>query len=160
MSAPRGRPARPERPPHVELRVGRRTKAHGLKGALKIDLYTDDPVRRFVPGASFALQVPSESPWHGKRLELAELKWFNDQQVGFVAAGEDRTAENPRVRGVLWIGANPEVPAEEDAWYDHQLAGLRELRDGVEHARIACVDHPPAQDLLAVTTPTGEVHVP
>ncbi len=160
MSAPRGRPARPERPPHVELRVGRLTKAHGLKGALKIDLYTDDPARRFVPGASFALQVPSESQWHGKRLELTEVKWFNGQPVGFFAGVEDRTTAETLVKAVLWIESDPDEPAEEDAWYDHQLVGLRVLRDGVELGRIARVDHLPAQDLLAVATPTGEVLVP
>ena len=42
----------------TQLRVGRLTKAHGLKGAIKLELYTDDPERRFVPGAEFSLQVP------------------------------------------------------------------------------------------------------
>ena len=65
------------RPGTTQLRVGRLTKAHGLKGALKIELYTDDPERRFTPGAIFALQVPTSSPWHGKTLELAELRWYN-----------------------------------------------------------------------------------
>ena len=48
----------------TQLRVGRLVKAHGLKGALKIELYTDDPDGRFVPGATFTLQVPETSPWH------------------------------------------------------------------------------------------------
>ena len=160
MSAPSGRPARPERPPHADLRVGRLTKPHGLKGALKLELYTDDPVRRFVPGAAFVLQVPSESPWHGKQLELAELKWFNGQPVAFFTDVDDRTIAESLVKAVLWIQADPEEPAEEDAWYRHELVGLRVLRDGVELGTIARVDHLPAQDLLAVETPSGEVLVP
>ena len=60
--------------PGTQLRVGRLTKAHGLKGAIKLELYTDDPERRFVPGAEFSLQVPESSPWHGKRLKLRELR--------------------------------------------------------------------------------------
>src|SRR5690606_9521105 len=123
MSAPSGRPDRPERPPHVELRVGRLTKPHGLKGALKIDLYTDAPERRFVPGATFALQVPSDSPWHGKRLEIAEVKWYNGQPVGFFVGVDDRSAAESLVKAVLWIEADPDEPDEEDAWYDHQLVG-------------------------------------
>ncbi len=59
------------------LRVGRLTKAHGLKGAIKIELYTDEPEKRFVPGARFSLQVPESSPWHGKSIELTELRWYN-----------------------------------------------------------------------------------
>src|SRR5690606_15242711 len=58
------------------LRVARLLKAHGLKGALKLELYTDDPEGRFTPGASFQLQVPTASPWHGRSLELAELRWY------------------------------------------------------------------------------------
>ena len=45
-----------------QLRVGRLIKAHGLKGALKVELYTDAPDRRFTPGAVFTLQVPTSSP--------------------------------------------------------------------------------------------------
>ena len=49
-------------PIRTQLRVGRLVKAHGLKGALKLELYTDDPDGRFVPGAVFTLQVPEASP--------------------------------------------------------------------------------------------------
>ena len=152
--------ARPERPPGTELRVGRLTKAHGLKGALKIDLYTDDPAKRFTPGATFALQVPEESPWHGQRLELLELKWFNGVAVGFFAGVNDRTAAESLVKAVLWVELAPDEPQEDDAWYYHQLVGLRVLRDGVELGRVIRVDELPAQDLLAVETPSGEVLVP
>ena len=65
------RHARPIR--KTQLRVGRLVKAHGLKGALKLELYTDDPDGRFVPGASFTLQVPESSPWHGKPLDRARV---------------------------------------------------------------------------------------
>ena len=83
--------AKAARPERTELRVGRLTKAHGLKGALKIELYTDDPARRFTPGATFSLQVPPESPWHGKTLELVELRWYNTHAVGFFKDVPDRT---------------------------------------------------------------------
>jgi 16S rRNA processing protein RimM len=52
----------------TQLRVGRLTKAHGLKGAIKVELYTDEPEKRFVPGAIFSVQVPEESPWYGKNM--------------------------------------------------------------------------------------------
>lgn len=147
--------------PTDRLRVGRLTKAHGLKGALKIELYTDEPERRFVPGAVFALQVTEDSPWLGKSLELAELRWYNGQPVGFFVGVDDRTAAESLVRAILLIDHDPgERPAEPDAWYDHQLVGLRALRDGVEVGRVARVDHLPAQDLLVVDTGDREVLVP
>src|SRR6195952_5048353 len=91
------------RPGKTELRVGRLTKAHGLKGALKLELYTDAPEKRFVPGAVFTLQVPDESPWHGKTLELVELRWYNSHPVGFFKGVDDRSAAETLVKAILWV---------------------------------------------------------
>ncbi|RKR73678.1 16S rRNA processing protein RimM [Frondihabitans australicus] len=145
----------------TRLRVGRLTKAHGLKGALKLELYTDAPEKRFVPGAVFALQVPRDSAWHGKTVELAELRWYNSHPVGFFKGIDDRTAAETLVKAILWIEHDGvEVSDEPDAWFDHQLVGLRVLRDGAQVGTIARVDHLPAQDLLAIDTDSGEVLVP
>ncbi|HEY4226397.1 MAG TPA: ribosome maturation factor RimM [Pseudolysinimonas sp.] len=141
--------------------MGRLTKAHGLKGALKIELYTDDPDRRFTPGAIFTLQVPTSSPWHGKTLELIELRWYNGNPVGFFAGVTDRDAAESLAKAIMWVDQDPaQLPDEQDAWYDYQLVGLRALRDGTEVGRVARVDHLPAQDLLAIVTESGEVLVP
>jgi 16S rRNA processing protein RimM len=159
-AAPRGKASAP-RPGTTQLRVARLTKAHGLKGAIKLELYTDDPDRRFTPGATFDLQVPTSSPWHGKTLELAELRWYNGHAVAFFVGVGDRTAAEGLVKAILWVDQDAaELPEESDAWYDHQLVGLRALRDGTEVGRVARVDHMPAQDLLAIATPAGEVLVP
>jgi 16S rRNA processing protein RimM len=153
--------AKAPRPGTTQLRVARLVKAHGLKGALKLELYTDDPERRFQPGATFALQVPTSSPWHGKTLELAELRFYNGTPVAFFVDVPDRTAAETLVKAILWIDHDEsEVPEEQDAWYDHQLVGLRALRDGVEVGRVARVDHLPAQDLLAIAVGDREVLVP
>jgi 16S rRNA processing protein RimM len=152
---------RAPRPGTTQLRVARLLKAHGLKGAIKLELYTDDPARRFVPGASFDLQVPTSSPWHGKTLELSELRWYNGHPVAFFDGITDRTAAEGLVKAILWVDQDAaELPEESDAWYDHQLVGLRAVRDGAEVGRVVRVDHLPAQDLLAVATATGEVLVP
>ena len=153
--------AQSEQPPRTQLRVGRLTKAHGLKGALKVELYTDDPAGRFTPGAIFSLQVPAESPWHGKTLELTELKFYNLQPVAFFKDVPDRTAAESLVKAILWVDQDMDAsPDEDDAWFDHQLIGLRVLRDGVEVGKISAIDHFPAQDLLTVDTPNGDVLVP
>lgn len=154
MSGKRNEPKQPRQ----QLRVGRLTKAHGLKGAIKLELYTDDPEHRFVPGAEFSLQVPAGSPWHGKTITLAELRWYNGHPVGFFEGVTDRTAAETLIKAILWVDQDDTV--EEDAWYDHQLVGLRVLRDGIPVGTVARVDHLPAQDLLAVKTTSGEVLVP
>lgn len=142
--------------------MGRITKAHGLKGGIKLELYTDDPDRRFTPGAVFSLQVPDDSPWSGKDLELQELRWYNAHPVAFFVGVPDRTVAETLVKAILWVEQDEDEPTgEDDAWYDHQLVGLRVLREGVEVGTVARVDHLPAQDLLAIDTPSrGEVLVP
>lgn len=152
--------ADPPGSPKARLRVGRLTKAHGLKGALKLELFTDDPERRFVPGASFSLQVPATSPWHGQTLTLTELRWYNGQPVGFFEGVSDRTAAESLAKAILWIDQPVDEEPEDDAWYDFQLVGLRVVRDGVDVGEVVRVDHFPAQDLLVVRSGERDVLVP
>ncbi|MEV4688556.1 ribosome maturation factor RimM [Microbacterium sp. LWH3-1.2] len=145
----------------TQLRVGRLVKAHGLKGAIKLELYTDDPEGRFVPGATFTLQVPESSPWHGKPLTVREFRWMNSHPVAFFEGVEDRDAAEELIRAILWVDEDMQAsPAEEDAWFDHQLVGLDVVRDGETVGKVARVDHLPAQDLLIVKVRDEEVLVP
>jgi 16S rRNA processing protein RimM len=143
------------------LRVGRLVKAHGLKGAFKLELYTDSPKLRFVEGAVLKLQVPESSPWFGKTVTVSELRWYNTMPVLFLKECEDRTIADTLVKAILLVDvANDEVTNEEDAWFDHQLVGLKVIRDAVEIGVVTRVDHLPSQDLLAVEATAGEVLVP
>ncbi|QZY52292.1 ribosome maturation factor RimM [Leucobacter tenebrionis] len=147
------------------LRVGRLTKPHGLKGGIKLELFTDNPELRFVPGAVFHLQVPEDSPWFGRTITMRELRWFNDSPVGFFQEVPDRTAAESIVRAILWIDEQAVAAGEEEnAWYDHQLVGLDVVRDDdggpVKLGTVAEVQHFPAQDLLVVNTENGPVLVP
>lgn len=147
--------------PESGLRVGRLLKAHGLKGAIKVEMYTDDPAARFTPGSTYTLQVPDESPWLGKTLTLIELKWYNGQPVAFFDGIVDRTAAESLIKAILWVDEDTDSrPTEDDAWYDHQLVGLTVRRDGVAVGTIIRVDHMPAQDLLIVEVGDREVMIP
>lgn len=142
-----------------QLRVGRLVKAHGLKGALKLELYTDNPERRFTPGAEFTLQVPEASPWHGKTVVVREYRVMNGNPVVFLKDVDDREGAETLVRAILWIDQdNDEV--EDNAWFDHQLVGLDVVRDGVVVGKVARVEHFPAQDLLIVRSGDRDVMVP
>jgi len=109
----------------------------------------------------FTLQVPTSSAWHGKTLELIELKWYNLQPVAFFKGVSDRSAAEGLIKAILWIDHDLAAPSdEEDAWYDHQLVGLAVVRDGIRVGIVSQVDHLPSQDLIHVTTDAGEVLVP
>ena len=144
----------------TQLRVGRLTKAHGLKGAIKLELFTDEPERRFVPGATFSLQVPPESAWHGKTITFTELRWYNGHPVGFFDGVTDRSTAETLVRAILWVDQDDAEELEPDTWYDHQLVGLEVVRDDVVLGTVRRIDHLPAQDLIVVDTPAGDVYVP
>ena len=152
---PGGLPA--PKPQRSELRVGRLTKAHGLKGALKLELYTDEPDLRFQPGSQVSLQVPTDSPWFGQQLTVKELRYYNNHPVVFFDGVDDRTAAESLSRAILWVEYDPEArPSEEDAWFDHQLVGLDVLRDDAVIGQIQRLDHLPAQDLIVVATNGGD----
>ena len=143
------------------LRVGRLTKPHGLKGGLKVELFTDNPDERFAPNSVLHLQVPEDSQWFGRTLTVRELRWFNSMPVAFFAEVADRTDAESIVRAILWIdAATVEQSVEDNAWYDHQLVGLEVRREGELLGTVSEVQHFPAQDLLAVKTANGTVLVP
>ncbi|MCE0507967.1 ribosome maturation factor RimM [Microbacterium sp. KKR3/1] len=142
-----------------QLRVGRLVKAHGLKGGLKLELYTDNPEGRFVPGAGFTLQVPEASPWHGKDITVREYRVMNGNPVVFFEDVDDRDAAESLVKAILWIDQNVDE-VEDDAWFDHQLVGLDVVRDDAIIGRVVRVEHFPAQDLLIVKAGESEVMVP
>ncbi|WEK59690.1 MAG: ribosome maturation factor RimM [Candidatus Microbacterium colombiense] len=142
-----------------QLRVGRLVKAHGLKGALKVELYTDNPERRFFTGAAFTLQVPEASPWHGKEITVREYRVMNGSPVVFFEDVDDRDSAESLVRAILWIDQDDDE-IEDNAWFDHQLVGLDVVRDDVVVGRVVRVDHFPAQDLLIVRSGEKEIMVP
>jgi len=149
------------KPDRVDLRVARLVKAHGLKGGLKLELYTDDPELRFQPGATLSLQVPKDSPWFGKSLTVASVREINSHPVVFFDGVDDRTTAESLVKAILWVEHDPSVrPEESDAWFDHQLVGLAVRRDGHTIGSVVRVEHFPAQDLLVINTGEAEVLLP
>lgn len=145
----------------TKLRVGRLVKAHGLKGAIKLELYTDSPDIRFKAGQVLELQVPQESPWHGKTVTVSELRFYNQAPVLFLEGITNRNQAETLVKAILLVETDPAVlPDEPDAWYDHQLVGLKTIVNAEVVGQVIRVDHLPAQDLLAIETKNGEVLVP
>jgi 16S rRNA processing protein RimM len=145
----------------TKLRVGRLVKAHGLKGALKLELYTDSPDQRFRAGQELELQVPETSEWFGKTVKVAELRFYNQSPVLFLQGIQDRSQAETLVKAILLIETDLEqLPEDPEAWYDHQLVGLTALVGEEVVGKVIRVDHLPAQDLLAIETSNGEVLVP
>jgi 16S rRNA processing protein RimM len=137
----------------VVARIGR---AHGLRGEVTAEVRTDVPEQRFVAGAVFATDPAAAGPL---TLEAAR----DHSGVLLLRFAGVTTREGAEaIRGtelVVDVGASDEP----DAWYDHELIGLRaEHVDGSLLGTIARLDAGAAQDLLVVQQADGrpEVLVP
>ncbi|MGO1318199.1 MAG: ribosome maturation factor RimM [Cellulomonadaceae bacterium] len=132
----------------MRLTVARIGKAHGLRGEVALDLRTDDPAARFAVGQVLDTEPASRGPLTVLRTRDLNGRWY----VQFAEAGDRDAAE--ALRGVELV-ADPRVD-EEDAWYPHELAGLRaELADGRVVGEVAGLEHLPAHDALVVREPDG-----
>lgn len=140
----------------VEVVVGRIGRAHGIRGDVAVDLRTDEPERRFEPGAALRVEGTREV------LHVEVARWHSGRLLVKFAELADRTAVEQARGKVLVVDVDAdELPEEEDEYYDRQLVGLRAvLEDGSEVGQVTQVVHLPAQDLLEVSTAAGKRLVP
>ncbi len=145
----------------LEVVVGRIGKPHGIRGEVTIEVRTDEPERRFVPGERLLAQPPRGRELPHSALTVERIRWHQGRLlVTFAELGDRSAAET--ARGVL---LRVEVPADErpedpEEFYDHQLVGLTAYDvDGTHLGELAGVLHG-AQDLLRIRTADGEALVP
>ena len=105
--------------------------------------------------------MPEDSPWHGKTVKVTELRWYNAMPVLFLEGVTDRNQAESLVRAILLVETDLAAsPPEPEAWYDHQLVGLKVERDENLIGEVVRVDHLPGQDLLVIKTAEAEVLLP
>lgn len=141
----------------IEVVVGRIGKPHGLRGEVTIDVRTDEPDRRFTPGARLRAQAPAGSASKLTSLTVSRSRWH--QQVLLLTFEEiDGRDAAEAARGiVLHATLGPEdAPVDPEEFYDHQLIGLAAYDEAGTHlGELTAVVHGSAQDLLTVRTPDG-----
>lgn len=136
--------------------VGRIGRPHGIRGEVTVEPRTDEPDERFAPGAVLIASTPTE------RLEVSRSHWHSGRLlVSFVGIDDRNAAET--LRGVILEVErdDAEQPEDPEEFYDSSLIGCSvRTVDGVEVGEVTEVSHLPAQDLLVVTGPLGEVLIP
>jgi 16S rRNA processing protein RimM len=140
--------------------VGRVVKPHGIRGELVVDVHTDSPEERFVPGAVLAtrardgasgtITIAAARPHTGRLLVTFEG-----------VAGRDAAEA---MRGLLLLVDAADLTPSDDPeeFYDHELEGL-EVVDvhGARLGVVAEVLHTAGSELLAVRRDGGgEILVP
>jgi 16S rRNA processing protein RimM len=122
-----------------------------------VEVRTDDPDLRFVPGAVFVTDPPSRGP-----LTVAGRRWHREVLLLTVEGVESREAAE-ELRNTELLVDVADLPELEDpeAYYDHQLVGLTaRLPDESELGEVAAVRHEGA-DLLVIHGSDGsELLVP
>lgn len=145
----------------MRLAVARIGRAHGLRGEVTVESRTDSPDERFVPGA--VLHVVSPGPAAARTLPgtliVIGARDHNGTLLLRFEEVADRTAAEA-LRGIVLEADVPDESSEPDAWYDHELVGLQvQDRAATPLGEIIAVEHPPAQDLLVVRRPDGQVRL-
>jgi 16S rRNA processing protein RimM len=134
----------------VVARIGR---AHGLRGEVSVEVRTDVPEQRFVPGTVFGTDPADRGP-----LTLVSARDHGGVLVlGFEQTGDRSAAE--ALRDTLLV-VDADASDEEDAWYEDELVGLRvEDPQGRLLGELVRLETGGAQDLLVVRPAAGGEHV-
>ncbi len=140
----------------MQLQVARIGKPHGFRGEVTVQVLTDAPADRFVPGTEFVVEPASTGP-----LTVVSARWNKDI---LLLAFEDIESRNDAetLRGAKLFIETEELDEDEDeGWYEHELVGLEARVGSQVVGKIAALHTMPVQDLLVVEAPDGkEILIP
>ena len=131
--------------------VGRIGRPHGVRGAVSIEVRTDEPDRRFFPGA----RLLSDS---GRELTVSSVTWHSGRLLITFEGYPDRTAIE-QLRGQVLSVDRPEdeQPEEPDEFYDSSLVDCQVIDEaGPLIGTVLEVAHLPAQDMLVIRSAGDE----
>lgn len=133
----------------MELVVAKIGRAHGLRGEVAVELRTDNPEARLAPGEVLRTVPAERGP-----LTVVSARSLNGRWHVTFAELTDRTAAEA-ARGIELV-IDVDASDEEDAWYPHELQGLRaELTDGTVVGEVIGLEHLPAHDMLVLRETDG-----
>jgi 16S rRNA processing protein RimM len=141
----------PHNPSTDTVVVGRIGRPHGVRGEVTVEVRTDDPDLRFVPGAVLRTDPAERGP-----ITIAGVHWHSGTLLLRLEGVDSREAAEA-VRNTELLVDVADLPEIEDpdSFYDHQLVGLSaRLPDDSVLGEVTAVRHE-AQDLLVVRRPEG-----
>lgn len=133
----------------MRLTVARIGRAHGLKGEVSVEIRTDIPEERLAPGTALETEPAAAGPLTVVRTRVQGGRWY----VQFAEIVGREAAEAARGIELTIEGSESD---EDDAWYVHELVGLRAVRpDGSDVGEVVDLLAMPAQDLLVIREAGG-----
>jgi 16S rRNA processing protein RimM len=142
--------------------VGRIGRPHGVRGLVTVEVRTDDPDLRFVPGAVLVTDPPQRGP-----LTVVDKRWHSGTLL-LQLAGPDGAVYGTRedvdtLRNTRLLVAVSDLPEldDPDSYYDHELVGLAaQLPDGSPLGEVTAVRHEGAELLVVRRADGGEALIP
>ena len=137
--------------------MGSIARAHGLKGEVVVDVWSEAP-ERFLPGRSVTARFPAGVT---KRLVIATARPFGERML-IQFEGVASRSEAEALRGAdLTIAREEAAPLPEGKHYRFELVGLRvRTREGVFLGSVADVFATGSNDVIVVRGPRGEILLP
>lgn len=136
--------------------VGRIGRPHGIRGAVSIEVRTDEPDRRFAVGARLLSDT-------GRELIVTSSTWHSGRLLLTFAGFDDRTAVEELRNQILSVDRpDDEQPEDPEEFYDSALVDCSVVNDdGDPIGMVTEVAHLPAHDMLVIRTEDDrEVLVP
>ena len=140
----------------MKLQVARIGKPHGIRGEVTVQVLTDAPGDRFVPGTEFIVEPATAGP-----LTVRAPAGTRTSCCSRFEEIETRN-EAETVRGAKLFIETEEIDDDDDeGWYEHELEGLDVRVGEAVVGKVTGLRTLPVQDLLVVTTPDGtEILIP
>ena len=137
-----------------QLLMGRIGAAHGIKGEVRIQSFTEDPLALVDYG-------PLSTNRPGLTIEIETARATTNVLVARIKGVADRTAAE-KLNGVeLFVDRDRLPPATDDDFYHADLIGLAaRLADGTVLGKVSAVPNFGASDLIEVTDPqSGDTYL-
>jgi 16S rRNA processing protein RimM len=137
--------------------VGRVGRAHGVRGDVIVESWTDAPGERFAVGTAIRTDPGDRGP-----LTVEAVKEHSGRLVVHFFGVDDRTAAEA-IRGTMLVVDTSERPDldDPDEFYDTDLVGLLvQATDGATLGPVLDVLHTPAGSLLVIDNAGRELLVP
>lgn len=135
----------------MKVQVARIGKPHGIRGEVTVQVLTDAPEDRFVPGTDLEVEPVSLGP-----LTVSGARW--NKTILLLAFEQINTRnEAETLRGAkVFIDSDEVEDDDDDAWYEHELVGLSARVGSEVVGKVVGLNTMPVQDLLIIENADGE----
>ncbi len=141
----------------MQLQVARIGKPHGIRGEVTVQVLTDAPGDRFVPGHAVRGGTGLGRPVDRGKRTLEQ----GHPAAGLRGSGDPQRRGSPPRRQAVHRNRGAGEEDDDEGWYEHELVGLDVRVGDTVVGKVSGLHTLPVQDLLVVTDQGGkEILIP